>query len=106
MVIQLLIILNCALVLIPLILLVPGLLPNVAADVALEMPENRNVWTGYNTKNFSFIGGFKVAGACVYLHASELAVGGSVWGAAKEYGDARLEGCRAFRPVPSVMQTV
>ena len=29
-----------------------------------------------------------------------------VWGTAEEYGDARLEHCRAFLPVPGVMQTV
>ena len=51
-------------------------------------------------------GGFEVAGACVYLPASELAFDGSVWGKAEEYGDARLERCRAFMPVPGVMQTV
>ena len=31
---------------------------------------------------------------------------GSVWGVAEECGDARLEHCRAFKPVPGVMQTV
>ena len=30
----------------------------------------------------------------------------SVWGTAEEYGDARLERCRASMPVPGVMQTV
>ena len=29
-----------------------------------------------------------------------------IWGTAEEYGDARLERCRAFLPVPGVMQTV
>ena len=28
------------------------------------------------------------------------------WGTPEEYGDARLEPCRAFLPVPGVMQTV
>ena len=28
------------------------------------------------------------------------------WGPAEEYGDARLERCRAFLPVPGVMETV
>ena len=41
----------------------------------------------------------------VYLSASELAFEGSVWGTAEEYGDARLERCRAFILVPGVMQT-
>ena len=52
------------------------------------------------------IGGFEVAGAGVYVPASELAFDGLVWGTAEEYGDARLERCRAFLPVPGVMQTV
>ena len=30
---------------------------------------------------------------------------GLVWGTAEEYGDARLERCRAFLPVPGVIQT-
>ena len=57
-------------------------------------------------EEFSSIGGFEVAGAGVYLPASELAFDGLVWGTAEEYGDARLERCRAFMPVPGVMQTV
>ena len=56
--------------------------------------------------SFSSIGGFEVAGAGVYLPASELAFDGLIWGTAEEYGDARLERCRAFLPVPGVMQTV
>ena len=55
-----------------------------------------NVWTDG--------GGFEVAGAGVYLPASVLAFDRSVWGMAEEYGDARLERCRAF--LPGVMQTV
>ena len=57
-------------------------------------------------EDFSSIGGFDVAGAGVHLPASELAFEGSVWGTAEEYGDARLERCRAFLPVPGVLQTV
>ena len=30
----------------------------------------------------------------------------SVWGVAEKYADARLERCRAFLPVPGVLQTV
>ena len=41
-----------------------------------------------------------------YLPASEVAFVCSVWRTAEEYGDARLERCRAFLPVPGVMQTV
>ena len=47
-----------------------------------------------------------MAGAGVYLPASEVAFDHSVWRTAEEYGDARLERCRAFLPVPGVMQTV
>ena len=57
-------------------------------------------------KTSLLIGGFEVAGAGVYLPASELAFDGSVWRTAEEYGDARLERCRAFMPVPGVVQTV
>ena len=42
----------------------------------------------------------------MYLPASELASEGSGWGTAEEYGDARLERCRAFMRVPGVVQTV
>ena len=70
------------------------------------MPDYPNVWTDGSREDFSSIGGFEVAGAGVYLHASELAFDGLVWGTAEEYGDARLERCRAFLPVPGVMQTV
>ena len=49
----------------------------------------------------------RFAGAGVYLAcllSSLLMV--LVWGTAEEYGNARLERCRAFLPVPGVMQTV
>ena len=70
------------------------------------MPDHPHVWTDGSRKDFLSIGGFGVAGAGVYLPASELAFDGLVWETAKEYGDARLERCRAFLPVPGVMQTV
>ena len=47
-----------------------------------------------------------MAGAGVYLPASEVVFDSLVWGTAEECGDARLERCRAFMPVPGVMQTV
>ena len=47
-----------------------------------------------------------MAGAGVYLPAAEVAFDSAVWGVAEEYGDARLEGCRAFLTVPAVLQTV
>ena len=77
-----------------------------AADIALEMPDHPNVWTDGSREVFSSLGGFEVAGAGVYLPASEIAFDNSVWGTVEEYGDARLERCRAFLPVPGVMQTV
>ena len=43
-----------------------------AADIALEMPEHPNVWTDGSREDFSSIGGFEVAGAGVYLPASNL----------------------------------
>ena len=55
---------------------------------------------------FSSIGDFEVAGAGVYLPASELAFDGWIWGTTREYGNARLGRCRAFLLVPGVMQTV
>ena len=63
-----------------------------ADDIALEMSDHPD-------------GGFEVAGAGVFLPASELAFDGLVW-TAEEYGDARLERCRVFLPVPGVMHTV
>ena len=50
-----------------------------AADIALEMPEHPNVWTDGSREDFSSIGGFEVAGAGVYLPASELAFDGLIW---------------------------
>ena len=50
-----------------------------AADIALEMPEHPNVWTDGSKEDFSSIGDFEVAGAGVYLHASELAFDGLMW---------------------------
>ena len=77
-----------------------------ADGIALEMSDTPNVWTDGSTEDFSSVGGFEVAGAGVYLTASEVAFESSVWGVAEEYGDARLERCRAFPAVPGVMQTV
>ena len=57
-----------------LILLLPGLPPEYwdADDIALEMPEHPNIWTDGSREDFSSIGGFEVAGAGVYLPASEI----------------------------------
>ena len=77
-----------------------------ADDIALEVPEHPKVWTDGSREDFSSMRCFEVAGAGVYLPASELAFENLVWGTVEEYGDARLERCRAFLPVPGVMQTV
>ena len=67
-----------------------------AADIALEMPEHPNVWTDGKREDFSSLGGIEVAGVGFHLAASGLAFDGRIWGTAEEYGDARLERCRAF----------
>ena len=77
-----------------------------AEDIALEMSDHPNIWTDGSREDFSSQGGFEVAVAGVYLPASEIAFDSLIWGTAEEYGDARLERCRAFLPVPIVMQTV
>ena len=77
-----------------------------ADDIALEIPDHPNIWTDGSREDFSSIGSFEVAGAGVYLPAAEVAFEHSVWGTVEEYGDARLERCRAFLPVPGVLQTV
>ena len=77
-----------------------------ADDIALEMSDHPDIWTDGSWEDFSSVGGFEVAGAGVYLPASEVAFDSLVWRTAEEYGDARLERCRAFLPVPAVMQTV
>ena len=40
------------------------------------------------------------------LPAREEAMWGVIWRSAEEYGDASLERCRAFMPVPGPLQTV
>ena len=77
-----------------------------ADDIALEIPEHPNIWTDGSREDFSSAGGFGVAGAGVYLPASEVAFDGLVWRTAEEYGDARLERCSDFLPVHGVLQTV
>ena len=70
------------------------------------MPDHPNIWTDGSREDFSSIGGFEVAGAGVYLPASEIAFNHAVWGTVEEYGNAQLERCRAFLPIPGVLQTV
>ena len=70
------------------------------------MSDHLKIWTDGSREDFFSVGGFEVSGAGVYVPASELAFDGLVWRTAEKYGDARLERCRAFLPVPGVMQTV
>ena len=70
------------------------------------MSDHPNIWTDGSREDFSSVGGFEIAGAGVYLPAAGVAFESAVWGVAEENGDARLERCRAFMPVPCVMQTV
>ena len=77
-----------------------------ADDIASEMSKHPNIWTDCSREDFSSVGGYEVAGAGVYLSATEVAFESAVWGVAEEYGDARLERCRALMPVPGDMQTV
>ena len=53
-----------------------------ADDIALEMSDHPNIWSDGSRKDFTSAGGFEVAGAGVYLPASEVAFDGLVWGAA------------------------
>ena len=66
------------------------------------MSDYPNIWTEGCREDFSSIGDVDVAGAGVYLPAAEVAFES----VAEEYGDALLERCRAFMPVPGVLQTV
>ena len=75
-------------------------------DIALKIPDHPNISTDGSRKDFSSIGGFEVAGAGVYLPASAVAFDHAVWGTVEEYGDARFVRCRAFFPVPGVLQIV
>ena len=70
------------------------------------MPDHPNIWTDGSREDFSSIGCFEVAGAGVYLPASDLAFDNLFWGTVEEYGNAQLERCRAFQPVPEVLQSV
>ena len=69
------------------------------------MTDTHNIWTDGSGEDY-LVGGFEVAGAGMYLPAPEEALRGSVWRVAVEYGDARLQRCRAFMPVPGALQSV
>ena len=57
-----------------------------ADDVALEMSDHPIIWTDGSREDFSSVGGFEVAGAGVYLLASEVAFESAVWCVADGYG--------------------
>ena len=76
-----------------------------AEDLAIEIGEHPCVWTDGSREDYA-TGGFEVAGAGVYLLAPELALEGTVWSTVEEYGDARLDRCRAFMPVLGPLWTV
>ena len=75
-------------------------------DIALEMSEHPTNWTDGSREDFSSIDDFDVAGAGVYLPAAEVAFESAVWGVAEEYGDARMDRCRASMSVPGVLHTL
>ena len=50
-----------------------------ADDIALEVSDHPKIWADGSREDFSSVGGFEVAGAGVYLPASELAFDGLVW---------------------------
>ena len=74
-------------------------------DLASKMPGAPNIWTSGSREDFSLIGGLELSGAGVYA-CPGLAFDGAVCGVAEEYGDARLERCRVFMPVPGPLQSV
>ena len=76
-----------------------------AEDLALGMEDRPSVWTD-GIKGDYPTGGFEVAGDGVYLPAADEASRGAIWCTVEEYGDARLDSCRAFVPVPGPLQTV
>ena len=67
------------------------------------MSEYPNIWTDGSREDFSSVGGFEVAGAGIYLPASELAFEGFGLENGRRVWCCR---CLVFLPVPGVMQTV
>ena len=85
-----------------------------ADDIALEMSDAPNIWTGGSWEDFSLIGGFEVAGAGVGVPAPELAFecavwecGGGVWGCSSGalpcFLCLSLGSCRLFSVLKSGM---
>ena len=81
------------------------LLVGDADDLATELGEHPCVQTDGGPEAYPS-GGFQVAGAGAHLPASKLALQGALWEEVEEYGDVRLDRCRAFMPVPGPLQTV
>ena len=55
---------------------------------------------------FPLLGALKLLVLVFTSPASELALDNLVWGTVEEYGNAQLERCRAFLPIPGVLQTL
>ena len=72
------------------------------------MSDHPNIWTGGGREDFSSVGGFEVAGAGVYLTASEVAFESAVWGVAEGYGmlawSVALLLCRSLCPLQTVQR--
>ena len=75
-----------------------------ADELATGIGEHPCVWTDGSREAYC-TGSFEVAGVGVYLPAPELAIQGAVWEEVEEYGDVRLDRCRAFMRVPGPLQT-
>ena len=69
------------------------------------MVDRPNIWTEGSREMYP-VGGFELAGLGVYFPAPEASLLGSVWGVSEEYGDGRVDRCRAFMSVPGPLQSV
>ena len=76
-----------------------------ADDLALEMVYRSFLWTD-GCREMYPVGGFEVAGSGVYFPAPEAFLLGWVRGVFEEYGDERVDRCRAFMSVPGPFQSV
>ena len=91
-----------------LILLLPGLLLSTGMLMILPWRYLIVLISGLmvGREDFSSIGVLKLLVLAFTFLLLSVAFHHSVWGTVEEYGDARLERCRAFLPVPGVLQTV
>ena len=74
-----------------------------ADDIALEILTFGLMVAGRISPHWEVLKWLVLVFICLLL---KLLFDSLIWGTAEEYGDARLERCRAFLPVPGVMQTV